>query len=144
MLNAAASRLAAAVIHRNTGACGATMPGPVIMASAATSTTKGLIRMTAHQHLDRAAGLLLTVGRAPLGDVDVGAALSCLHARALLCDAGAATAATPTTPAANHAEARTAVRAALAELAQLPAAIFGRRPVLDAAHACHQALRDLA
>ena len=45
--------------------------------------------MTEATHLDRAAALLLSVGRAALGDIDTGAALHCLQARALLCDAGA-------------------------------------------------------
>jgi hypothetical protein len=45
--------------------------------------------MTETAHLDRAAALLLSVGRTALGNIDTGAALHCLQARALHCDAGA-------------------------------------------------------
>lgn len=95
--------------------------------------------------LDEAAALLLSVGRADLDHLDTGAALHCLYAHALLGDAGAQPGPLPhprpvTTPDA----ARHAIRAALTELSRLPAPIFARTPILDAAHACHQALDDLA
>ena|SRR5690242_10274991 len=101
--------------------------------------------MTEHNHLDHAAGLLITVGRAPLGDVDTGAILHCLHAHALLAHAGAQPIPRQQTqPALTPEEARAAVRSALAELAELPPTTFARAPILAAAHACHQALHDLA
>jgi hypothetical protein len=99
--------------------------------------------MTVRQHLDLAAGLLMTVGRAPLGEVDTGALMHCLYARALLCEAGASTAITNLAPATTPEQARTTVRAVLAELTQLPLEVFGRPQVLDAADACQQALRYL-
>ena len=101
--------------------------------------------MTAHHHLDHAAALLITVGRAPLGDVDTGAILHCMHAHALLTDAGAQpTPRQQARPAVTAEKARAAVRSALAELAQLNPTTFARDPILAAAHACHQALHDLA
>jgi hypothetical protein len=101
--------------------------------------------MTEHNHLDQAAALLMTVGRAPLGDVDTGAILHCLHAQALLSDAGAQPIPRQQArPAVSAEEARAAVRRALAELARLDPTTFARAPVLAAAHACHQALHDLA
>ena len=101
--------------------------------------------MTDDKHLDHAAALLITVGRAPLGVVDTGAVLHCLHAYALLTDAGAQP--TPrhqARPAVTEEKARAAIRSALAELAQLDPTTFARAPILAAAHACHQALHDLA
>ena len=100
--------------------------------------------MTEATHLDRAAALLVSVGQAALGDIDTGAALHCLQARALLCDAGA-----QPVPLAPHptvdspAIARQTIRDALAELAHLAPAAFAARPVLAAAHACQQALHEL-
>ena len=101
--------------------------------------------MTEHNHLDHAAGLLITVGRAPLGDVDTGAILHCLHAHALLAHAGAQPIPRQLAqPGVTPEKARAAIRSALAELAQLDPTTFARNPILAAAHACHQALHDLA
>ena len=101
--------------------------------------------MTEQNHLEHAAALLITVGRAPLGDVDTGAILHCLHAHALLTDAGAQRIPQQQArPAASPEEARAAVRSALAELAELDPTTFASEPILAAAHACHQALHDLA
>jgi hypothetical protein len=101
--------------------------------------------MTDNNHLDHAAALLITVGRAPLGVVDTGAMLHCLHAHALLTDAGAQRIPRrQARPAVSADEARAAVRSALAELTQLDPTTFARAPILAATHACHQALHDLA
>jgi hypothetical protein len=100
--------------------------------------------MTEHNHLDQAAAVLITVARAPLGVVDTGAILHCLHAHAVLTDAGALPIPRQQAqPAVSPEEARAAVRRALAELAQLDPTTFARAPILAAAHACHQALHDL-
>jgi hypothetical protein len=101
--------------------------------------------MREQSHLDQAAALLITVGRAPLGDVDTGAILHCLHAHALLTDAGAQPIPQrQAQPTVSPEETRAAVRSALAELAQLDPTTFARDPILAAAHACHQALHELA
>jgi hypothetical protein len=101
--------------------------------------------MTKQNHLDQAAAQLITVGRAPLGDVDTGAILHCLHAHGLLTDAGAQPLLRQQArPAVTAEEARAAVRKALAELAELDPTTFAGEPILAAVHACHQALHDLA
>jgi hypothetical protein len=101
--------------------------------------------MTDNNHLDHAAALLITVGRAPLGVVDTGAVLHCLHGHALLIHAGAQPIPRQQArPAVSAEAARATVRKALAELAQLDPTTFARAPILTAAHACHQALHDLA
>ncbi len=95
--------------------------------------------------LDKAAALLLRVGRADLDHLDTGAALHCLYAHALLGDAGARPGPLPhPRPVTTPADAGHAIHAALAELSRLPAPVFARTPILDAAHACHQALDELA
>jgi hypothetical protein len=75
-----------------------------------------------------------------LGNIDTGAALHCLQARALLCDAGAQPVPLAPPRTVDSPPSPGTIREALAELAHLAPVAFAARPVLAAAHACQQAL----